>query len=368
MRSLLMSLTVGLAGLGLHATQSPAQTPFYQGKQLVVLVNFSPGGPTDAEGRLLARHLPRLVGGNPTVVVTNMSGSNGALGANWLANAAAPDGLVLGYFTGIAPMRGLGEPMLSEGVSKHAFVAAGPGISVTYARTDLGGGIKKAADLLKVRELWVGGVAPDNDRDIRMRMQLDLLGIKHQYQTGFAGTADARVAFQRGDIQMFMEPLPTYRAAIESGPVSAGAALPIWIDPIDDGKAFYRSNEADGIPALTFTDSLVAFKGTLPNSQLFDAYRLVNQMGTLFQRILVLAPGAPPAAVTALRSALNKLRTDAEFGADAMKSLKFVPTFLADEATERQFKSVVEPEPAMQAFIRAYVEKVIDGRARTRPP
>ena len=101
---------IAIATLLVYATlwgSSARADTFFQGKQLVVLVNFDQGGPTDAEGRLLARHLSRLIGGNPSVVVQNMAGSNGAVAANWLANAAASDGLILGYFTGIASMRAL---------------------------------------------------------------------------------------------------------------------------------------------------------------------------------------------------------------------------------------------------------------------
>ena len=40
-----------------------AQQPFYKGKRLAVLVNFAPGGSTDIEGRLFARHIARHLEG-----------------------------------------------------------------------------------------------------------------------------------------------------------------------------------------------------------------------------------------------------------------------------------------------------------------
>lgn len=54
-----------------------AEKPFYDGKTLTVLINYAPGGPTDVEGQLLARHLARHVAGNPSVVVQNMAGAGG---------------------------------------------------------------------------------------------------------------------------------------------------------------------------------------------------------------------------------------------------------------------------------------------------
>jgi hypothetical protein len=345
----------------------PTAAEFYQGKQLVILVNFAPGGPTDAEGRLLARHIARHVAGIPSVIVQNMDGSNGAVAANWIANAAAPDGLILGYFTGIASMRALADPVLSPNVAKLGFVAAGPGFGIAYARTDIGGGLKKPSDIVQRKDFWVGGLRPDSDRDIRIRMQLDLLGARYQYQSGFASIADARQAFQRGEIQVLLEPITAYRAAIEPWLGRSGMAMPLWFDPLDDGDGFQRSVEADNLPALTFSDILLQLRGSLPKGELFDAWRLVNQMGTLFQRILVMAPDTPPAAIAAVRKGLAKLVEDAQFKEDALRSIRLVPSYVGDERTEAQFKRIADPPPALQAFLKKYIEQVAPEPAREPP-
>lgn len=361
-RCVVLALCLGLT----HIPDSRADT-FYQGKQLVVLVNFAQGGPTDAEGRLFARHIARLLGGNPAVIVLNMAGSNGAVAANWLAKAAAPDGLIVGYFTGIASLRALADPILSPDVARLSFVAAGPSFGVAYARTDIGGVIKKPADLLTRKDFWIGGLRADSDRDLRLRMQLDLLGIRHQYQTGFSAITDARQAFQRNEIQMLLEPILAYRAAIEPGFVAAGTALPMWLDPLDDGETFQRSAEADTIPALTFSDVLLQAKGQLPKSDLFDAWRLVNQMGTLFQRLIVTAPDTPGPALTALRKAVAQLSDDAAFKDDALRSVKMTPTYLSDARTAALFSHIADPEPRLQTFLRKYIDAASPDAANPAP-
>lgn len=346
--AVLFLLAGGLSG---HANN------FYQGRQLVVLVNFPQGGPTDAEARLLARNLSRAVAGSPSVIVHNMAGANGAAAANWLANSAAPDGLIVGCFSVIAWMRALGDPVLSENVAKLAFIAAGPGIGVAYGRTDIGGGIRNANDLIKRKDFWIGGLRPDSDRDLRLRLQLDLLGIRHNYQSGFPGIAEARQAFQRGEIQALLEPITAYRNSIEPGLVGSGVALPLWLDPLDDGESFVRSPEADNLPALNFTDVLLQARGEYPKSDLFDAWRLVNQMSTIFQRVLVMAPGAPPAAVEAMREAIGRLPPDPAFREDALKSIKLVPGYLTDAKTAALFARAAAPDPRLQRFLRAYIDK-----------
>src|SRR6185295_774857 len=92
-----LRLFLSLIGLSLAwAAQSfGAEKPFYEGKTLTVLINYAAGGPTDVEGRLLARHLGRHIAGQPNVIVQNMSGAGGVIGTNYLGQVAKNDGLMM---------------------------------------------------------------------------------------------------------------------------------------------------------------------------------------------------------------------------------------------------------------------------------
>lgn len=342
----------------LAASAAAAQSPFHQGKQLTILINFAPGGPTDAEGRLLARHLGKHVAGNPTTAVKNIGGAGGAVGANWLGEDAPADGLTLGYLAGATSKAVLGDPTLKADLATFQFVAAVPSVGVTFVRTDIGGGLRTPLELLRKKNFWVGGLSPDSDKDVRTRMQLDLLGIKHQYVSGYAGSAEARIAFQNGDIQLYSEPMPSYRSLVEPGPVASGAAIPVWHDPLDDGETFSVSPDASGIPALPFTELLLKITGELPRSELFDAYRLVNLVGTQLQRVLVMPPGTPKEAAAALQAGVVKVGEDPEYKDDALRTLKFVPRFVVGERVEALFRDKLNPEPRLKSFIRTYIEKV----------
>ena len=72
------------AALALGITAARAEEPFYQGKRLTLLINFAPGGPTDVEGRLLAKHIIKHIAGNPLIVVQNKDGASGMVGAAYL--------------------------------------------------------------------------------------------------------------------------------------------------------------------------------------------------------------------------------------------------------------------------------------------
>jgi len=345
--------------VGLCAATSARAADFYQGKTLNFVINFTAGGPTDLEGRLVAKHLAKHIAGSPTIVVRNMAGAGGAIGVNWLGEIAPPDGLSFGFFTGLATKAAFHEPTIRVDVSKFAFIAAGAGVTVAYARTDTPPGLKRPEDIMKASGFWLGGLAPEIDKDIRARMQLDMLGLKYHYISNYPGSAEARLAMERNEIQMFPESMPTYRAAIEPM-AAAGKVLPLWYDPLDDGENFTTAPEAAGIPAQTFTDFLIAQKGALPSGDLWNAFRLINSAGTIFLRVGALPPGAPAEAVKALREAFAALNNDREYRDEAEMVVKYTPRYLVDDKTERLFREKLTPNPKMAAFIHDYIDK---GRA-----
>src|SRR5688572_18705254 len=83
------ALILGFVSLIFLATPLlAAEKTFYQGKNVNFIINFAAGGPTDIEGRIVARHLAKHIPGNPTIVVQNMAGAGGVTGINFLGEAA----------------------------------------------------------------------------------------------------------------------------------------------------------------------------------------------------------------------------------------------------------------------------------------
>ena len=80
---------------GLAYAQSP---PFYQGKTIRIVVGSDSGGLYDLWARLLAKHMPRHIAGNPNMIVQNMPGARGLAATNYLYGMTKADGLTLGMF------------------------------------------------------------------------------------------------------------------------------------------------------------------------------------------------------------------------------------------------------------------------------
>src|SRR5262245_5887361 len=78
--------------LALAASSVAAQPPFFQGKQVKVLVGFPPGGGTDLYGRVIADGLARHIEGKPAVIVQNMPGAGSVIAMNNYVNRIQRDG------------------------------------------------------------------------------------------------------------------------------------------------------------------------------------------------------------------------------------------------------------------------------------
>src|SRR5262245_65480408 len=92
-----------------------AQSSFYQGKTIRIIVGYLAGDNHDlwarAYGRFMGRHIP----GNPDFVVQNMPGAGSMIAANYVYNLTKPDGLTLGAIGGAlyyAQLTGRGEASL----------------------------------------------------------------------------------------------------------------------------------------------------------------------------------------------------------------------------------------------------------------
>ena len=83
---------LSLLALAAASTGAVAQG-FYAGKKLTILVNYDPGGPTDIEARVFARHIGKHVAGSPTIVVQNMGGAAGLVGTKYLGEALTVEAL-----------------------------------------------------------------------------------------------------------------------------------------------------------------------------------------------------------------------------------------------------------------------------------
>lgn len=333
-----------------------AEKPFYEGKTLTVLINYAAGGPTDVEGRLLARHLGRHVPGQPNVIVQNMSGAGGVIGINYLGQVAKADGLMMGYFTGALFHQQVKNPALRTDLSKYAFISGIQGVTVSYIRSDVPPGIKKPADLIKAQRFKAGGLSYDSFKDVAFRLSFDLLGLQYDYVTGYNSSADARLAVQRNEVQYHDETLPAYRSQVEPNMVKSGLVTSLYYADLIDVEGGVTDSQ-DVPELLSFTKFYTQVFGKPPSGIKYEALKAANIAGTNMTRAMLLPPGAPKEAVVALKQAATSLSKDDEYLADATKVMRFRPRFEMGPGGDRLYQRATQISPDSAKFIRQFIEQ-----------
>lgn len=305
-----------------------AQEPFYKGQSVRFLVNFSAGGPTDVFARVIARHLPKHLPGNPTVIVQNMGGAGGIIGANYVYEVAKPDGLTVGVFSGMYLPQFLGGATIRFDLNNMPIIAGAAETSVVYIRADAG--VKAPQDILKpARPIVVGGFTRENNKDLGLRLALELLGVPYRYVTGYAGVAELRVAMQRGEINYTSESLTGYNTG-GIIMVREGVVVPLYQEGLlgPDGDQI-RDSRSD-LPS--FKEFFRQAKGSDPSGPLLDAFKISGGARTML-RFVTVPPKTSADLVQILRRAFRDTFEDPEFKAESERILRFqLVTFVGEEA------------------------------------
>ena len=312
-KAVLFIVAVLVFGLLLGAQAAAADKPFFQGKTLRLIVDYSAGGPTDIECRIYARHLKNHLKGNPTIVIQNRAGGGGTLAMNWLYERARRNGTIMGCQTASGRFTEwfVGDPKkagLRANMEEIIPVMFTPVYSVGVARTDLDPPLKKPSDLKNVKDFNVGGFRADSSKDLKFRTLFELAGVKFKYVTGYQGSADLLSAFLRGELDYIDGSTPFYIPRVKPIAVDKGTAIPLW-----HGGDKQIPAVAPGVPAAEFVKQL---SGKAPSGPLWQLF----QVHTSYRQILA-PPGVPQAAVDAVRSAFASMNQDPAFRAEYKKSV-----------------------------------------------
>jgi tripartite-type tricarboxylate transporter receptor subunit TctC len=338
------------------ASALAAERPFYQGKNVTFLINYAAGGPTDIEGRIVARHLARHIPGNPVVVVQNMPGAGGVTGINFLGEVAKRDALTVGYFTGPYNHQMMKNPSLRLDLMQVPFIASVGSVTVCYIRSDVAPGIKKPTDIAKAERFRAGGLSFDSNKDLRFRLAFDILGLKYDYVTGYNSSADARLAVQRNEIQYHDENIPGYRGVVEPQLVKTGIVTPLYYHDVikPDGTM----GKSPDYPELnSFTEVYAQIHGKAPTGIKYEVLKAANMASQNLSRVALLPPNSPKEAILAVRQAFTALSKDEEFIAEAKKVMRFHPRFDVGEDGERLREKVLRAPTEIVDFVRQYVEQ-----------
>lgn len=344
--------------LALLTGELQAQT-FYQGKTINFLVGGGAGGNADIDARMIVRFMGKLIDGKPRTIVRNLeSGSGGMVSINHFGELSRKDGTevligTVGYTTQL-----LGNPALRVKYSDLLVVGGFGQPSVVHIRKDMPPGIEKPEDLFKVTTpIKSAGYVVGHDVDLHLLLTMDMLKVPHQHVTGFHNSPKMHLALLQGEVQMGFDSAAGYRTRIESILIKPGISIPLWQSgiPQEDGS-LKASAGLPGIPTFLDVYKLKFGQDSMPPADLWEAYRLITQVRANLVRAIFLPPGAPQAALTALRQAWAKTAENPEFIAEYEKIYQSAPDISLGEEGEESLKSGEHANQAALAVLKKYAE------------
>ncbi len=185
------------AALLFTPTLSVAQDPY---PQISIIVGFSPGGGYDTYARVLSRHYGRNLPGYPRIIVQNMPGASSLTAVRYLDNAGKKDGSVITAFNpGLINQSLLEYDKVKVRFPDYAWIGSiTKDYRVCYAWN--AGGVRSWDDLLKRDRFNLGTTAPGASAYINHAIMKNLFGVKVHHVTGYPGSAEERLAIERGEL------------------------------------------------------------------------------------------------------------------------------------------------------------------------
>src|SRR3954447_5209254 len=174
-----------------------AETAPFGGKTVKIIVGMPPGGGVDSYARLVQRHLGRFLPGSPGIVVQNMPGAGSLRSVMALVNSPED---VVGTFSSSLLTEAISMPERVK-IDFRSFASIGnvsEDIRVCYTRSALG--VRSWSDLLVRGQVVFGATAPGTSGNVDTAMLRNLFGVRLKQVQGYAGSADKRLAIERGEI------------------------------------------------------------------------------------------------------------------------------------------------------------------------
>jgi tripartite-type tricarboxylate transporter receptor subunit TctC len=354
MKAKTLNVLIGAAAAAMLIA-APASAQFYKGKRVTMLINYGAGGPTDIEARIVAKHLPKHIAGEPRIIVKNMGGGGGMIASNYLGEVAKPDGMTFGFFTWNVLAGMIGDPGLRVKYDKFGFIAGIANPVVFYARKDTAPGLKTGDDLMKASGFKACSLNARNTNTIHQVLAYDMLGLKYKPVPGYKGLKAVEGAVLKGECQAANTSLPGWKGSIQGSMGKDVVAIFQLVAPDDDGK-ITRADAISDIP--TFEEFYAKHKGGKPSGMQYDALRQIVDAFMAMFRTTFAAPGAPKESTAALRASFTSLWKDKAFLADYSKRVKNTPKLIVGDAGEKRIKALSNIDPKMAKFFEAEIARL----------
>ncbi len=329
-------VAVCLFPLAASAQQSVAD--FYKGKQVSILVGFSPGGSSSLYAQAVARHMGRHLPGAPNFIVQHVPGAGGMVAANAIYNTAARDGTVFaitGRAIAIEPL--LGNKNAKFDAQKFNWIGTA-NVEYTTCISWHTAPVKTLQDAMTT-ELAVGGTGADATEVVFPKAANKMVGTKFKIVLGYQGSSEILLAMERGELQGFCGIGWTFVKLRKAD----------WLRDRKINLLFQMSMEKH--PDIPQVPALIDQAKTPEDRKVFEFLFAPQEMGRPF----FAPPGVPAERVKALRDAFEKTLKDPQFLAEAEK-MGIEVQHVGGEAIHALLDRVYASPPEVVARAKAVAE------------
>ena len=299
------ALTIIISLTLFYATSAFAQESFYKGKVIRIIVATAAGGGYDLHTRTMARHLPKYIPGEPTIVVENMPGAGHLIGANCVYKIAKPDGLTMGHFIGSLFLQQLlGKPGVEFDALKFNFIGVPAQDNYMIGLSKATGITTMEQWLASKRIVKIGGIGAGSATDDIPKILAATIGLPLQVVAGYKGTSEVRLAFNSGEIEGICNAWESFKSTWRKELEANEVTLVLQAIPT-------RHREVPNVPLA------------IDYAKTDEAKRMIRSVIHTIAptvRPYVLPPGTPRDRVETLRRAFMSTMKDQEFLAEAAKA------------------------------------------------
>jgi tripartite-type tricarboxylate transporter receptor subunit TctC len=278
---------------------------------VTLYIGYGPGGGYDLYSRLLARHIGKHLAGKPTVIPKNEPGAGSFKLANELYNVLPKDGTALGMIgESLVISQVLGDPA-AKFVARD-FNWIGRMVDSDPVMVTLPGTVATVQEAL-TKEVMIGVPGAGSATALNVTAVNGLLVTKFKLISGYEGSAQIRLAMERGEVQ--------------------GSASTLWRidrDWIREHKlnTVYQAS-LDPAPDLPGVPTLAQLARNEDERRLLRFYSSYTTIG----RLIITPPKVPQDRVAALRAAFDDTMKDQDFLADAAKASMDVKAMSGEQLT-----------------------------------
>jgi tripartite-type tricarboxylate transporter receptor subunit TctC len=326
----------------LNLEQAFAQTNFYQGKTIRIIVGYQPGDNHDQYARTYARFMGKHIPGNPTFVVQNMPGAGSMIAANHIYTMTKPDGLTLGSFGGALIMAQItGRKEVQFDWPKYGWIGtpyrAG---HLLFMRSDAAQKtleqLRQTNDPPRCSATGVGSTGYDVPRLLE-----DTLGLKFKVISGYPGGADQDLAMERNEVQCRAITIDGFFGREPFISWHKKGFVRVWLHTEKQ-----RHAKIPEVPSVF--ELLDQYNASEAKRRLVHTYLGLWGFGSM---PILTTPGIPAERLKLLRDAYAKMFTDPEFIEDTAKK-GWEPRPVSGEELGALAKEVVNQPPEVSAALK----------------